>query len=573
MEENDDEDDFYEEMSFHMDPRFHEPSFIHGPRMNIPSQFSGGPVDGEAQLLSPEYSHYPGDFSPAGPVVHEGFVPRIDDEFVHEDGQEESLRFSPMPATPLYQIDHALDGITPDVGGEVSGGDKQFTESDSDEAFTTIDEHRTAGLVLDASTELVDPDFTPWEDGRSISPDEISSRDGSTSEDETLRGEGRRGPSRGRGRSRGRARGPVRGRGWRAVLRGLESPPPARARGRALRGEGSRGGRRGRRGPRATAEPSREFKQLQTKATEAFLSKNDPAEALEFARQAVQINPEIFAAHSLLSEILLSMGRNEDSVGALLSGAHTRRDPKLWWHVADRTMELCGKDKEAVLGQAYYCYTQIIRLDPRDYDARAERLKIHLELNYHGRARKECEAMLKIRPHDMHILRQLAELSTTNDEASRAKQLYEQAIEHLTNGNDEEQKQFTWSSLNIFLELLDGLGDYADAASKLRKLARWLLGRQEEVFWDEQEDDREWDVEDEPRRTQTQAFLPGRHVRDSYGKGLPLELRVKLGLFRLKLGNAHLAEALVSRHRGLPVPFWFTSAHFSLASLRVSRSG
>ena len=60
------------------------------------------------------------------------------------------------------------------------------------------------------------------------------------------------------------------------------------------------------------------------------------------------------------------------------------------------------------------------------------------------------------------------------------------------------------------------------------------------------EDDREWDGYDSPRRIKTNGFIPDQWPRDSYGLGLPLELRIKLGLFRLKMGYEHKDEALVS---------------------------
>jgi len=72
------------------------------------------------------------------------------------------------------------------------------------------------------------------------------------------------------------------------------------------------------------------------------------------------------------------------------------------------------------------------------------------------------------------------------------------------------------------------------------------LGRGRETHWDDiVEDDREWDSKDIPRRSQVQHFSPGQYGSMTYGDGLPLEIRIKLGIYRLRLGN-HVKEALVS---------------------------
>jgi general transcription factor 3C polypeptide 3 (transcription factor C subunit 4) len=72
------------------------------------------------------------------------------------------------------------------------------------------------------------------------------------------------------------------------------------------------------------------------------------------------------------------------------------------------------------------------------------------------------------------------------------------------------------------------------------------LGRSAEVFWDNHDDDREWDLDDEPRRTQVKEYSPGRYPLETYGEGLPIELREKIGLIRLGMGTKYHAEALVS---------------------------
>ena len=404
-----------------------------------------------------------------------------------------------------------------------------------------------------------------------LSDDEF---DDSSIEDSASHGQGRRGAIRGRYNNRNRGtygRSSAPGavvidskrnakRGWRAVLERMgskdDSTAQRRGHGRSRgRPSGSsntvRASQRGRRrGTRAIAEPSREFKKLQSEATQAFILEGDMEKALVIARKAVQTNPEIYAAHSLLSEVLLTMGRTEDSVGASFSGAHTKRDPKIWWSVADRTLELAlgtvdKKRREAFLVQAVYCLTMVLKYDNEDYDARMERMRLQLELGNASKARRDCEKMLEVQPNDSGLLRQLAELSVTIEETARAKKLYDGFIEAHIAGKLEEGDSFTWSLINIYLDLLDRLELWHVAIHKLRNLSRYLLKRSEETYWDDFDDDREWDIEDNPRRLGTVGFMPGRHELAAYGLGLPIELRIKLGLFRLRSGAQYYGEALV----------------------------
>jgi general transcription factor 3C polypeptide 3 (transcription factor C subunit 4) len=43
-----------------------------------------------------------------------------------------------------------------------------------------------------------------------------------------------------------------------------------------------------------------------------------------------------------------------------------------------------------------------------------------------------------------------------------------------------------------------------------------------------------------------EEYQPGRYPIETYGEGLPIELRQKIGLVRLGMGSQYHAEALVS---------------------------
>lgn len=297
-------------------------------------------------------------------------------------------------------------------------------------------------------------------------------------------------------------------------------------------------------------EPSPEFKLLHSEATSAFID-GDYDRATDLVKQAIHVNPEMFAAHSLLSEIFLSQGDKDRAVTALFSAAHTRpRDPGVWVQVAKLILERTGvSDRVSALHDVLYCYRRVIDIDSKNYNVRFHRASIYRELGYNGKAAQEYERLLKELPNNMEALRPLAEAYIDLNEVERAKVRYDEAISYYTSLSLEESTDFNWSDVNIYTELFSYLDKYEEGLLALKSLARWLLGRKDDELWDSiQQDDREWDAEDDPRRLQTPGFEPEVYPLDTYGFGLPLELRVKLGIFRLKMGPQHKDEALVCLH-------------------------
>ena len=324
------------------------------------------------------------------------------------------------------------------------------------------------------------------------------------------------------------------------------------ARGRERKGRGGHSGRGGKRGPRKPLEPSHEFKILHSQATMAFIDHNY-GKAEDLAQQAIQVNPEMFPAHSLLSEIHMARGDKDKALTALFHGAHTRpRDTQMWFNIAELILERAGEDRVSGIRDAIYCYSRVIGVDPTHIEGRIRRAALNCELGHKGRAAYEYELLLKYTPHDLTVLRSLAEIYTDLDEVQRAIRHYNESVAHYQSQEPLVVTAFTWSDLNIYAELFNYSAQYENGIMKLKSVSRWLLGRGEDEFWDSYyEDDREWDADDVPRRDETSQFCPGKHDSGTYGFGLPLELRIKLGIFRLKSEEKNLDEAMVGR---LPTP-------------------
>ena len=297
-------------------------------------------------------------------------------------------------------------------------------------------------------------------------------------------------------------------------------------------------------------EPDLEFKQALALANEAFIGRRLD-EAQEHALEAIRLNPEIFQAHILLSEIYAEIGDQDLSLRALFNGAHTRsRDVLIWFSVKERLLSKVGDQGDSRSSDGIlYCLTRILALQPDDADIRLERITLNQELGYYHRAAQDLQYLLQNRPSDLVLLRRYAEVSMKTGEIGSALQQYEKSIAMRQHDPTTAAGGIGWSDLNVYVELLAADKRYDTAIERLKSLSRWMLGRGSDGLWDPIDDDREWDLHDEPRRTTTIGFEPGIFDQGSYGEGLPLELRVKLGVYRLKLDSSNVEEPLVWQPR------------------------
>jgi general transcription factor 3C polypeptide 3 (transcription factor C subunit 4) len=486
-------------------------------------------------------------YATSGPAVYEGFIPA--------PGQEDEDEYFNNAAGYRGRNFDSSDS-------DVEDYERMMAEEAEREALQQIEHRDDSEVDADYSEEEAQEDEGD--------PDELELGVEFEDEEERVQSKRGRGTTRGapktratqsiirgsstRGRGRGRGRGGKRGR------------PTGRGRGghngsASTRGR-KKGGKTGRppgpRGPRPVADPGHEWKSLQQQANKHFIEKDYEA-ALEYAQQAIQLNPEIFDAYNIASEIFAAMGREEDSISVLLAGAPTKRDPGLWQLIIDRINKLDpelhphfteGNKSAAILP----CLNAIIQLT-NDYETRSLKLEL---LAQQGRA--SCVnlgiKMLKTRAEqeedpDTSVLKIMAMMGTSDANQTKRYLIvlidtFEEAIDVFTNpSRDPFNNELDWELINIYLDLLDRAGSYGTGVKRLKSLSRWKQGRRDDVFWDEQEDDREFDIQDEPRRIIVPQFIRGPQDAQ-YGSTLPLEIRVKLGLFRLRKSKEDFVEAMVS---------------------------
>ncbi|EXJ54347.1 hypothetical protein A1O7_09686 [Cladophialophora yegresii CBS 114405] len=306
-------------------------------------------------------------------------------------------------------------------------------------------------------------------------------------------------------------------------------------------------------GPRPAIDPGPEFNALYTQALEAFIDEQDSDKALDLVSQALAINPEIYSAHALRAELLFSRGEDENALATLFLAAHaTPTDPEVWFQAASAHLERYKGRREVALQQASYCFSRIIHVPSardRHVEARFQRAAVNRELTHYTKAMKDLEAILEVMPRNSSVLRQIAEICIDLRDITRAKEVYETTLTYYQENGFQDEESFSWADILVYAQILalEEPPDLAisNALKVLKQLSRWLLGRTEEVYWDRfTDDDREFDSEDEPRRVLVPEFVLGRYPAEAYGAGLPLEIRVRLGMLRLRQGQEALDEAL-----------------------------
>lgn len=328
------------------------------------------------------------------------------------------------------------------------------------------------------------------------------------------------------------------------------SLPPVRGRGRGRR-----------RGPRKAAEPTGDVKLRLNMASEAYLQGRID-DAIQLVEDAIRINAEIHRAWILLAQLFEERGELRKRLTAQICAAQL--EPKNidgWLSVAQQAValrDMYPDDADELTRQAIFCYSGALRSDNEHRTARHSRAALVLDRGYYKGAAKDYTFLANRLYYDVYALRGLAETTVLLAETSKRKQptytpesaidAYRRCIDHFRESGFDEEYPFEWEDVYIFVDLLGYVKQFREGIHELKSLARWLLDRSEESFWDYfnddlVDDDREWDA-DNVRRLEVPGFQEGKSPDASYGNGLPLQLRAKLGVYRLELGQED--EAMVS---------------------------
>ncbi|RCI10690.1 hypothetical protein L249_5385 [Ophiocordyceps polyrhachis-furcata BCC 54312] len=316
----------------------------------------------------------------------------------------------------------------------------------------------------------------------------------------------------------------------------------------------ARGGSRARgtRGPRKAAKPRGDITARLSKVNQAFLN-GDYDQALDLATEVIRINAETHQAWTTLASIFRERGEPSRALSAMVYAAHLRpKDISGWLECASFALDFDESRDQAVdsLDTARLCYSAALRIDPAHIDARLGKAAVCHRQGHYAAAITEYKSILKRQPHDLEVVRKLAEacLDSRNTSAAvpSAVEAYKQFFALVTRRWPPLQEDSLWHDIGIFVDLLASINQYEEAIYELKSRSRWLVGRSSDLFWDEwKDDDREWDL-DELRRMPVNSYSSLYAKSSLHGNALPQDLRIRLATYRLKLG--HVSEALKHLH-------------------------
>lgn len=327
-----------------------------------------------------------------------------------------------------------------------------------------------------------------------------------------------------------------------------------------------------------------EVSQLLSEANEAFV-RNDLQVAERLYNEVIKKDARNFAAYETLGEIYQLQGRLNDCCNSWFLAAHLNSSDWSFWKIVAILSADLGHIRQAI-----YCYSRVINMNHEEWECVYRRSLLYKEVGQIGRALEGFQRLHAHNPLDGNILRDLAvlyvEYNRINDAVDIYMKIFEDNVERRNaiiaasesalESSDEEESEddstteetveneaeleemkmypsinwkkirakykciiFDWSSLNILAELLLKLTSGGSSGIKaIKKCARWIENRENQVFWDDVNDDSEFDS----RRFKNSRFDSLKEAEKQKSYDLPIDIRIRLGLLRLLTDNT--VEAL-----------------------------
>ncbi|OBA21850.1 TPR-like protein [Metschnikowia bicuspidata var. bicuspidata NRRL YB-4993] len=278
-----------------------------------------------------------------------------------------------------------------------------------------------------------------------------------------------------------------------------------------------------------------EIRDHMSRANEAFV-RGDLSGAWRHYSEVIQRDSRNFNAYKTLGEICQIRGNTHKCCFFWLLAAESgEADADFWGLVADMSAQLGHVD------QAVHCYTQAIaKSDGVPWHYVCERALLYKEKKHYVRALEGFQKLLAAYPLEAAAVRHLASVYVEQKRYNDAVGLYMRVLDsNLHPPPGREYVVFDWTELHITCELLAAQEAWASGARLIRLVARWKQNRSDEAWWDEH-DDAEFA---KPRRL---AYVRAKRptacallmARDY---SLPIDIRFKLGCFRLELGQKNEA--------------------------------
>lgn len=317
-----------------------------------------------------------------------------------------------------------------------------------------------------------------------------------------------------------------------------------------------------RRGPRKAVEPTGDIKYRLNMASNAYMDGRID-EAIGYVEDAIRINAETYRAWTLLASFLREKKDMKGEFTAkFMAAALQPKEIDGWLQCAKlghALTEEFPEEADEFLQQAIFSYSSALRVDSKHREARHGRAGTYFEMGRIKSAAKDYGVLVETCLYDVYALRGLVQVSVLlsgtgkpqfADKPRVAIEAYRSCIAHFRENGFDSSYPFGWDDAEAFVDLLAYAEQFEEAIREVRSLSRWLLTRDDETFWDDESDDREWDV-DNTRRLEVPNYQEGKYPVSSYGIEFPIEMRTKLAVYRLRLGQ----EDEAMRHLELLDPY------------------
>lgn len=303
----------------------------------------------------------------------------------------------------------------------------------------------------------------------------------------------------------------------------------------------------------ANRELDPEVRDHLAKANAAFVA-DDLETAYQEYQEVVKLDNKNFNAYKTLGEICMMLGQQNRACSYWIIAAEIHSWDGNFWHLVGELSERLGH-----IDQAIYCYQKSIKTSQGSIleSSLLHRSLLYRQKGQYGRALDGFQRLHQLNPRDFTYIHHLADVYIDQKRYNDAVSLYEKVLESNIRDKQKASKDleygektknfppFRWYELELLCNLYSRLGAWRSGIAKIKTVARFIQNRENEGFWDEQDDDTEFS--EHRQRVLMDRKPPG--YRESLQKPhqLPPDIWYHLGKFRLEAGPKE--EALLHFRR------------------------
>jgi general transcription factor 3C polypeptide 3 (transcription factor C subunit 4) len=277
-----------------------------------------------------------------------------------------------------------------------------------------------------------------------------------------------------------------------------------------------------------------EVQNLINEASHAYSNKQHEI-AIKLAEEAISVDKNARLAYTLLGTIYEDMHDMPRSLAAKVAACHLNKKSYDDWMEVGRISEELN-----LVEQAVAFYGQAAKLRPLNYEIRIHRGRLLMQQERYTRV---IEVLNKVRSQLFESIKEnevksavLLDIASALEKLGRREEaidMYEEILNKCIESPKDAVMVFNFQDLNTLVELYHHQKLYTKAIKTIKKISRWILGREDETWWDDFKDDSEFDE----RRRKNRRFQKSLHRGNDQSYNLPIDLRVWLLLCRLESGR------------------------------------